>query len=47
MVLTGIFVFVVLTVTRPGENKAIAGLPIGLTLTAVHIFGIADRRDLG
>jgi aquaporin Z len=41
VVLTGIFVFVVLTVSRPGENKAIAGLPIGLALAAVHIFGIA------
>jgi aquaporin Z len=41
VVLTGIFVFVILTVSRPGENKAIAGIPIGLTLTAVHIFGIA------
>jgi aquaporin Z len=41
VVLTGIFVFVVLTVSRPGENKAIAGVPIGLTLTVVHIFGIA------
>jgi aquaporin Z len=41
VVLTGIFVFVVLTVTRPGESTAIAGLPIGLTLAAVHIFGIA------
>jgi aquaporin Z len=26
--------------TRPGENKAIAGIPIGLTLTFVHIFGV-------
>jgi aquaporin Z len=41
VILTGIFVFVVLTVSRPGENKAIAGLPIGLSLAAVHIFGIA------
>jgi aquaporin Z len=40
VVLTAIFVFVVLTVSRPGENKAIAGVPIGLSLTAVHIFGI-------
>ncbi|HEY1617809.1 MAG TPA: aquaporin [Streptosporangiaceae bacterium] len=40
VVLTGIFVFVVLTMTRPGENKAIAGIPIGLTLTFVHIFGV-------
>jgi aquaporin Z len=41
VVLTAIFVFVILTVSRPGENKAVAGVPIGLTLTAVHIFGIA------
>jgi aquaporin Z len=41
VVMTGIFVFVVLTVSRPGENTAMAGLPIGLTLAAVHIFGIA------
>jgi aquaporin Z len=41
VILTGIFVFIVLTVTRPGESTAIAGLPIGLTLVAVHIFGIA------
>jgi aquaporin Z len=41
VVLTGILVFVVLTVSRPGENKAIAGVPIGLTLTAVHILGIS------
>jgi aquaporin Z len=40
VVLTGIFVFVVLTVSRPGENKAIAGVPIGLALTVVHIVGI-------
>jgi aquaporin Z len=30
----------VLTVSRPGENKAIAGVPIGLALTVVHIVGI-------
>jgi aquaporin Z len=41
VVLTAIFVFVILTVSRPGENKAVAGVPIGLTLVAVHIFGIA------
>jgi aquaporin Z len=41
VILTGIFVLVVLTVSKQGENKAIAGVPIGLTLTAVHIFGIA------
>jgi aquaporin Z len=40
VVMTGIFVFVVLTVSRPGENKAIAGVPIGLALTVVHIVGI-------
>jgi aquaporin Z len=40
VILTGILVFVILTVSRPGENKAVAGVPIGLTLTAVHIFGI-------
>jgi aquaporin Z len=40
VVLTAIFVFVVLTVSRPGESKAVAGVPIGLTLTAVHILGI-------
>ncbi|HEY1644348.1 MAG TPA: aquaporin [Streptosporangiaceae bacterium] len=41
VVLTGIFVFVVLTVSKAGENKAVAGIPIGLTLTAMHVFGIA------
>jgi aquaporin Z len=41
VVLTGIFVLVVLTVSKQGENKAVAGVPIGLALTAMHIFGIA------
>jgi aquaporin Z len=40
VVLTALFVFVVLAVSRPGENKAVAGVPIGLTLTVVNIFGI-------
>jgi len=40
VILTGILVFVILTVSRPGESKAVAGVPIGLVLTAVHIFGI-------
>lgn len=41
VIMTSILVFVILTVSRPGESKAVAGVPIGLTLTAVHIFGIS------
>jgi aquaporin Z len=41
VVLTAIFVFVVLAVSRQVENKAVAGIPIGLALTAMHIFGVA------
>src|SRR5262249_3697794 len=40
VILTAIFVFVVLTMTRPGENKAVAGIPMGFTLAFVHIFGV-------
>jgi aquaporin Z len=40
VVLTAVLVFVVLAVTRSSENKAVAGLPIGLTLGLVNIFGV-------
>ena len=39
-ILTFVFVFVVLRVTKKAENGKIAGFVIGLTLTLVHIFGI-------
>lgn len=38
--LTFLFVFVILRVTRSKSNSAVAGVVIGLTLTLVHIFGI-------
>lgn len=41
IVLTAILVFVVLTVSRPGEPAALAGVPVGLTLAAAHLLGIA------
>ena len=40
VILTFLFVFVVLQVTRQVESAAVAGLAIGLTLAVVHIFGI-------
>jgi aquaporin Z len=40
VVLTFLFVFVILTVTRRAANATVAGLVIGLTLTLVHIIGI-------
>lgn len=40
VILTGVFVFVILTVTRHAVNAAVAGLTIGLTLTLVHLVGI-------
>ncbi len=41
VILTFVFVFVILGVTSKTENNAVSGLVIGLTLTLVHIFGIA------
>lgn len=40
IILTFIFVTVILAVTDKQENKAIAGIIIGLTLILVHLFGI-------
>ena len=40
IILTFVFVFVVLRVTKKAENGKIAGFVIGLTLTLMHIFGI-------
>jgi aquaporin Z len=40
VILTFMFAFVVLAVTRRASNAAVAGLVIGLTLTLVHIAGI-------
>lgn len=40
VVLTFLFVFVILAVTRRASNATVAGLVIGLTLTLVHIIGI-------
>ena len=40
IILTFIFVFVILSVTRRASNAAVAGLVIGLALTLVHIIGI-------
>lgn len=40
VVLTFVFVYVILCVTRTAGNAAVAGLVIGLTLTLVHIVGI-------
>jgi aquaporin Z len=40
VILTFIFVFVILAVTRRASNATVAGLVIGLTLTLVHIVGI-------
>ena len=41
VILTFVFVIAILGVTSKTENSAVAGLVIGLTLTLVHIFGIA------
>ena len=40
IVLTFVFVFVILAVTRRASNATVAGLVIGLALTLVHIIGI-------
>ncbi len=40
IILTFVFVFTVLGVTKKVENAAVAGIAIGLTLTFVHIMGI-------
>ena len=40
VILTFLFVFVILAVTKRASNAAIAGLVIGLTLTLVHLVGI-------
>jgi len=40
VVLTFLFVFVILAVTRRTSNATVAGLVIGLALTLVHLVGI-------
>ena len=40
VILTFLFVFVVLQVTKKVQSAAVAALAIGLTLATVHIFGI-------
>lgn len=40
IILTFVFVFTVLGVTKKAENATVAGLVIGLTLAFVHIMGI-------
>jgi aquaporin Z len=40
VVLTFLFVFVILAVTRRASNATVAGLVIGLCLTLVHLIGI-------
>lgn len=40
VILTFVFVFVILAVTRRASNAAIAGIVIGLALTLVHLIGI-------
>jgi aquaporin Z len=40
IILTLVFVFVILAVTRRASNALVAGLVIGLCLTLVHIIGI-------
>lgn len=40
IILTFVFVFTVLGVTKKAENGAVAGIVIGLTLAFVHILGI-------
>jgi len=39
--MTAIFVYVILVVTAKAHTTAVTGLAIGLTLTMVHLFGIA------
>jgi len=41
VILTFVFVIAILGVTSKVENSAVAGVVIGLTLTLVHLFGIA------
>lgn len=41
LILTFVFVLVILGVTSKSANSAVAGIVIGLSLTLVHIFGIA------
>jgi len=41
IILTFVFVIAILGVTSKVENSAVAGIVIGLSLTLVHIFGIA------
>ena len=40
IILTFVFVFTVLVVTKKAENATVAGIVIGLTLAFVHILGI-------
>ena len=40
IILTFVFVFVILAVTRRAANALVAGLVIGLALTLVHLVGI-------
>lgn len=40
VVLTFVFVFVILAVTRRASNAVVAGIAIGLALTLVHLVGI-------
>jgi aquaporin Z len=40
IILTFLFVFVILSVTRRASNAMVAGLVIGLSLTLVHLIGI-------
>ena len=40
IVLTALFVFVILAVTRRASNATVAGIAIGLALTLVHLIGI-------
>ena len=40
VVLTAVFVFVVLALTKPGAASSLTGIGIGLALTAVHLVGI-------
>ncbi len=41
IILTFVFIIAILGVTSKTENNAVTGIVIGLTLTLVHIFGIA------
>lgn len=40
IILTGVFVTVILSITAKAEYKAVAGLGIGLTLTLIHLISI-------